>query len=129
MCTFIASVFLGYLSYVIISGSPIFRRETPLNPLLPTNSILTEPIIPVDAQAINFSQFDDYDAIFEEFFIVRENNGRIGVFHSVGGVEYFLYNIHRPITLLPEADQELMRQGIVAYTREELTMLEEDFSS
>jgi len=124
-------MFAGYLAHVMITGSPIFRRNTQ-NQVLPITNILNEPVIPVDAAAPNFTQLDleyYYTPEISEFFIIRENSGRIGVFHSIGGEEHLLYNIHRPINLLPEQDQELIRQGIVLHTLEELTMFEEDFGS
>jgi len=131
LIAFAVSMFAGFLAHMMITGSPFFQQDSQNQPL-PITNILNEPVIPVDAAFPNFSEFepeDYYTPVLSEFFIIRENNGRIGVFHSENGNEYFLYNIHRPINLLPQSDQELIRQGIILYTHEELTMFKEDFGS
>jgi len=127
---FAISMLAGYFTYLAVTDVPFFRRDTE-NTVIPIDNILNEAVIPVDAAIPDFSRLDsgDYVPVLNEFFIVRENNGMIGVFRSLGNEEHFLYNIPRPITLLPEQDQELLRRGIVLHTHEELTMFEEDFGS
>ena len=126
--TFVGSVFAGYLSYVIISGEPIFRRDAGEN--LPSSEVFTEIVLPVDAIAADTSDvYAPTEIVIEEFYVARENDGRIGIFRSRNGDETFLYNIDTHVRTLPEADQELLRNGVVLRTREELTMFEEDFSS
>ena len=126
MCVFVASVFIGYMGQVIFSGAPILRRVEPTHTPLPASNTFAELAIPADA-----SLSEDYEPIevHEDFYVMRENDGRIGVFAYRNGEPHFLYNIDRLVRFLPESDQELLRQGIVLYTREELTMLEEDFGS
>jgi len=126
--TFAGSVFVGYLSYVIVSGEPIFRRNPDVN--LPSAEVFTEIVIPVDAMTTDVIDVPEpVEEVSAEFYIARERDGRIGIFRSRNGEEQFLYNIDTLVRFLPETDQELLRRGVVLYTREELTMFEEDFSS
>jgi len=126
--TFVCSIFLGYLGYSIIGGGSDLRRDLHSPAPLPASGTASDVVLPVDAITNEFPA-NDGNNIAAEFFIVRENDGRIGVFVNHNGEEQFLYNIDRLVRFLPEADQALLRQGIVLNTREELTMFEEDFGS
>ena len=121
---FVISIFLGYLTYVMISGVPILRRN---HELLPAGNIV-EPASS-EVQAVVHVEPIVIDEPSASHYIVRENDGRIGIFRSENGETHFMYNINTPITLLPEADRELLRHGVVLYTEEELTRFIEDFSS
>ena len=123
-CVFLISIFLGYLTYVMISGAPILRRNYEL---LPAGNIV-EPASN-EVQAVVNVEPIVIDEPPISYYIVRENDGRIGIFHRENGETHFMYNINTPITLLPEADRELLNQGVVLYTEEELTKFIEDFSS
>ena len=122
---FAASVFAGYLGYVVITGAPILRRNVSTDPLPVNNPFVSEVVMPVDAMD------DEVDITSEmrEHYIVKENDGRIGVFAYRNGETHFLYNIDTLVRFLPEADRRLIEQGVVFQTREELTAFEEDFSS
>ena len=126
--TFAGSIFLGYFGYSIIGGGSDFRREINSPSSVPASGTVSDIVLPVDAITDEPPDGAENNAD-DEFFIVRENDGRIGVFVDTGGEVRFLYNIDRLVRFLPEADQALLRQGIVLHTREELTMFEEDFSS
>ena len=126
--TFAISIFLGYLTYLIISGAPIFQRNAPTTPL-PAGNTFSEIVVPTAVVATDEIDVISNTESFEEYYIVRENNGRIGVFAFQNGETHFLYNIDRLVRFLPETDQELLRQGVILRTREELTQFEEDFSS
>ncbi len=61
----------------------------------------------------------------EEKFIVKEYQGRIGIFSSEGRL---LDVIDTYVKTLPEADRSLLGEGILVKTKEALNSLVEDYS-
>ncbi|MCL2023650.1 MAG: hypothetical protein FWG82_04685 [Oscillospiraceae bacterium] len=63
----------------------------------------------------------------ESYWILREYDGILGVFRDREPQPFEIYNVN--ISTLPDEDRELLRQGIVAHTDEELRGLLEDYTS
>lgn len=61
----------------------------------------------------------------EDFYTVREYNGHIGVFRNEETEPF--EEIQVDVDLFPEIDRELLKEGIKAYTPEELNGVIEDY--
>ena len=119
--TFAASILFGYILYSAITGTPLWKQRkdniapTVINHTLPNDTV----------SAIS----ETNHSTAEQYYLAKENQGKIGVYAYKDGSMQFLYNIDTLITSLTEDDKLLIRQGVVLYTREELASFEEDFSS
>ena len=95
---------LTAVSVCILSVSAIKTEVKPKTPANPDNQIQGQ----------------------NDHYIVKESNGKIGVFHSDGSVP--LYLLDSPyVRDLPEYDRKLLQQGIIAQSNAELLEILEDY--
>lgn len=66
-----------------------------------------EPNIPV---------FDEVDKEYKTEYILKEYNGKIGIFEN----DALIYTLNTYVFTLPENDKKLLSEGILASTQEEL---------
>jgi len=101
-----------------------------------TASTIAEPVVLKNEGTLEKQHFDTKIELAEvitvteppSFFVLREENGTVGVYDSESLV--LLRMVFEIIpTHLRTADAELLRQGIVVHTAEELEKLIEDLSS
>lgn len=71
------------------------------------------------------SSLTDGDRDEEQIFILREFEGAIGIYNSAGVLTDV---IDVSVRGLPEADREMLKVGIYAYSRSELMALIEDYT-
>ncbi|MGI6030973.1 MAG: hypothetical protein ACOX7F_05670 [Eubacteriales bacterium] len=71
--------------------------------------------------------FEEELASDEPMYIAKNFQGRIGVFSSASPFPFQVIDIY--VKYLPEADQQLLEEGIPLYSQEELTRLCEDYGS
>lgn len=62
-----------------------------------------------------------------DFYTLKEYDGIIGVFYNEESAPY--QEIQVDVSLLPEADQQLLKDGIKVYSKEELNSKIEDYES
>ncbi len=62
-----------------------------------------------------------------DVYTVKEYEGEIGVFHNEETAPYRRLDVN--VSSLPEADQELLKEGIKVYSTEKLKSIIEDYES
>lgn len=79
------------------------------------------------AQTVYQSQSGNVDAQQEKAYILREYDGRLGIFEPGGAVPQTVIDIY--IKNLPETDQHALKQGVAAENYAALIRLLEDYVS
>ena len=62
-----------------------------------------------------------------DIYTLKEYDGKIGIFYNAEIVPFQQINVE--VSSLPEADQVLLKEGIIVYSKEELKSKIEDYES
>ena len=113
---FIFSVFL--LATLIITAVMISY-------LLLNNKIIesSSTIIEFEPDVPAFEIKDEATAKKEIYYVLKEYNGKIGVYEN----ESLIYTLDIYVFTLPEVDKQLLKDGIIVYTKEKLYELIEEY--
>lgn len=74
----------------------------------------------------NEKQHSEKITVTEEY-VIKEYDGKIAVYINQNNEPYIIYDTY--ISLLPEADQNRLKSGIVIYDSAELQKIIEDYTS
>lgn len=95
-----------------------------LIPSLPSVNAKSNPTTP---QTSSVSEVSENTSQVEQFYILKEYNGKIAIFHSDSDTPIKITNAS--IAKLPKDDQQALKAGIKAKDKNELNRLLEDFCS
>lgn len=95
-----------------------------LIPSLPSVNAKSNPTLP---QTSSVSESSNSTSQSEEFYILKEYNGKIAIFSSSSDTPTEITNAS--VSKLPKEDQQSLKAGIKAKDKDELNRLLEDFCS
>jgi hypothetical protein len=115
---------IALLTILVVVDVPYTNRQAKTNPSSNKNVSSNFTSIAPSSQESSAmtaaaSQQDD------DLYIVKEYNGHIGVFRD--GDKLPFKEINKDISIFPEEDQKLLRDGILARGTAELTLVIEDY--
>ena len=118
----VGGMILLCVMFVIVASHILLSRQVPQED---TSLVGTADVTASDPYIYVYLEPQESETESELYCILREYQGKIGVFLENGDLVEVL---EIQIKTLPQADQDLLREGITVYYREDLESILEDYS-